>query len=123
MGLAGFTLTETSYTQATGVHRVRITYPAMLDAKQIETLQHLCAEVGTFISINTSTRRIVMDISRANVRDAFIDAVKMKVNAIILRRRRFRLNESACQQIEAAGGHIMATPAQVNAALVDYLTE
>lgn len=121
--LAGFTFNEVSYDQATGVHRVRITYPATLTAEERDAFRQLCTERVTFVSINTSTRRVTADISRSTVRDEFIEEVRTKVNGIILRRRRYRLSESMCRVIEAAGGYVELSAAQLSAAIVDHLTE
>jgi hypothetical protein len=121
--LAGFTLADVSYDQATGVHRVRITYPATLTTKERDEFEALCRELTTFVSINTSTRRVTVDIRRSTVRDRFIEEVKQRVENIILRRRRYRLSEATCQAIEAAGGRLTIEAADLTARILDHLTD
>jgi hypothetical protein len=121
--LAGFSLADVSYDQATGVHRVRITYPATLTTKERDEFQALCAELTTFVSINTATRQVTVDIRRSTVRDRFIEEATGAIQRIILRRRRFRLSEAACRAIEAAGGRLTIAAADLPAQILDHLTD
>jgi hypothetical protein len=121
--LTGFALADMSYDQATGIHRVRITYPATLTARERDEFQALCAELTTFVSINTATRRVTVDIRRSTVLDRFIEEAKGAIQRIILRRRRFRLSEAACLSIEAAGGRLTIEAANLPAQILDHLTD
>jgi hypothetical protein len=121
--LTGFALADMSYDQATGVHRVRITYPATLTTKERDEFEALCRELTTFVSINTSTRQVTVDIRRSTVRDRFMEEVRENIRHIILRRRRYRLSEASCAAIEATGGRLTIAAADLPAQILDHLTD
>lgn len=118
--VSAITFTEVSYTQASGNHRVRADYPAGMTAAQVEDAIRIRG--GVITTHNTGTRRVTFDITRATVRSHFEATVAARLGNL-WNRRRFRLTEAEVAAIEAAGGIVTRTPAQVQATLRDRQTE
>lgn len=113
--LIGFEFVELVYTQATGAHDVRLTYPSGLVHAQV------VAEVGekaTVIGDAAGPRMVDYRVTRAGMLDAFKQAVKTALQETILRRR-FSFAEAAVDQVIGAGGAMTVTAAQAQANVVD----
>jgi hypothetical protein len=129
--LHGFvSITEQSYTQATGVHRTNVDYTSLMNT--MTALGYQPADIrndastyvqrrgGTIISNNTSTNVAVVDFTRSDVRAKFEADVQGKVE-IPLVRRQYTLPGSLMTTIEGAGGVDTMTLAELQAVLVNRI--
>jgi hypothetical protein len=123
--LTGLVFTDLSYDQGTGIHRVRIDYSVRVwaDTEERDDFVEALAERAAVISHNTTTKRLTVDIARSRVRAEFQDEVRMRVESIVVRRRRYRAPESAVAVAEAAGGTLAVTQAEYQAAIIDQVSE
>lgn len=112
LDIAGATLTETSYAQATGVHRCRVNYSAT--AITGDEAERAALENGAaIVSHNRNTKVLTFDISRATVRQRFQDDVKQRVEAMLVRRK-YRFTEASVAAMEANGGWLTVSEAEYN---------
>lgn len=118
-------ITEVSYTEASGEHIFNVDYsetkarPALL-AVRVERAG------GVILSHNTQNKTGLFSIKRSDVFTHFkklVDA-RDEVKHYNIRRKRFRLPESACAYIESQGRHhVPVTKAQLLAQLIDKVNE
>jgi hypothetical protein len=114
-GLSGFSFSQLSYVQGTGVHDIRVTYPAGADHSRVLTE---VAERAQVLGSNAGARTVDYRVTRAGMLDAFKAAVKGALQEMILRRR-FAFTTVAVDQVIGAGGSATVTAAQAQANLVD----
>jgi hypothetical protein len=116
---------EKSYTPATGNHRIEINYSLKTFQDQNEKDQFIKAvqENATLVSHDKVQKIIVLGILRSMVQQNFMEDVRRRIESIILRRRRFRLSETAMTEIGNAGGIVTVDSAKLNASVIDAITE
>lgn len=113
--LTGFVFSELVYTQATGVHDIRMTYPVGLDHAQVVAIVSSRVEV---IGDNAGPRRVDYRVTRSSMLDAFKQSVKAALQEMISRRQ-FAFTASSVDQVIGMGGSATVTVAQAQANLVD----
>jgi hypothetical protein len=121
LDITGMTLAELAYTQATGVHRCRVNYSASSRTPE-ELTAAIVERGGTVTGANVGNHTITFEMDRQDVRDAFQNDVKQRVEAMVVRRK-FHIGEAAVQAIEAAGGMLTISIAQYNTYWKNKLTE
>lgn len=110
--LTGLILTETGYTQSTGIHTCRVNYKnSTLTAQQIKDA--IAANGGTFISESTANKTVTFSVDRAAVREKLQNDVKMRAEKMIVRRK-FHIAEATVAAIEAAGRDVTISVAEYN---------
>jgi hypothetical protein len=98
------TWTEVSYTQSTGVHRIRIDASAYsLTSQQWTKFVADVSDRAAFISKNDGGRRVTLDVSRMAVRD-MIQGEATHVYNRIIRKYRHAISASDVDSVIAAGG-------------------
>lgn len=122
-------ITEESYTQATGVHRLRIDYSGVPDqgnfngARRVTGAEReVLRRKGTIVSHETEAQVIVADFTRTDARTAFQNSVREKLEGW-LTRRQFNLLATILDAAVLAGGKVSLTKAQFVAALRNHETE
>jgi len=121
-------VTQQSYTQATGNHRISIEYSALLTGLQAlgfslaETRTLAQNEIerrgGSIVSNDAPNAMAVVDFTRANVKAKFDADILSRIGPT-LARRIFRLSPASLATIIANGGLATMTKAQALAALED----
>lgn len=113
--LTGFVFSELTYTQVTGIHEVRLTYPAGLnhDAVVAEV-----AAKAVVLTSNPGPRRVDYLVTRMGMLDVFKARMKQELEASV-KRRRWYFDTAAVDQAIAVGGHVTRTLSQAQADLVD----
>ncbi len=121
------TISEQSYTQITGQHRLSINYSTLLvtlvgqgnTAAQARAriLQEVTKRKGALISNSNQTNTAVIDFGRDDVHDRFNADVAQRKTAIA--RRMFRFDSATMDAAELAGGVLVMTKLQAIAGLQD----
>ena len=118
--VSGVTFAELSYTQATGAHSVRATYPAAWPSQQVADT--VAAAGATITAHNVNTRKITFTITRAIVRQAFQDDVAQKARTI-LRKRKYHLDPAFVASVAAGERWITILPADYLSVLKNRTTD
>jgi hypothetical protein len=123
INVSGLTLTEVSYTQATGTHRTKIDYSASgWTSDQITTNLSVIQSKGTYVSQNTSAKTITIDIKRTDVQAAFHNYIQLNVVRLI-RPRQYKLTAALVQAAINAGGIVTKILSDVQLAAVNKASQ
>jgi hypothetical protein len=109
---------EVSYNQTTTMHRIRADYSALQSSPT--AIERMIIQHGGNI-ISHSARIIIYEMNRADARDKFIDTVKNGTREVMSGKKRFYITNTVMNNIEAQGGSIEATLAQIETYLKDKL--
>jgi hypothetical protein len=112
---------EISYTQGGGIHRVQADYSAMnVNANGVEHL--VTIKGGSIVSHDTLNKIVIFDITRQDVRTAFENHIKSKLENVIVRRQ-FYISSSFMNTVESANGTYTTDLATLQSNILNKLND
>jgi hypothetical protein len=106
--------------------RIRATLPGAWTntAEKQQKIQDMIeAQDGVIVNVNIPNSQITFDIARATAGDEFKEQVRDTFENIILRKRRFRIDDSEIDSIVSNGNEVTITKAQLLAKLKDKVLD
>jgi hypothetical protein len=110
-------LTETNYDQVSGVHTVAVDLSSSTISPQ-NVEDHIKQAGATIVSYSPSTKVAVIEFTRTQMRQYFINALKESLRKEV-RTRRYSVSAATVAAAIAAGGVITMTTAELTADVLD----
>jgi len=118
--LSGFVFTETDYDQVSGIHTIQVDYsargvnPSFVERYIQQYTEEVVSHLGSVITFT---------VSRARVRQEFLDDIKASIDKIEVRQKRYYIGTGATDAVIIAGGVITVTLVEFLSYLNDRVAE